>query len=456
MSIDHQTDRGDATDDNEVGNPYAAPAADERAEAAGGRSHWKSAAWLWVPTLYFAEGVPNQMVALLAGDMYTLLGVASDRMAFYTSWLYLPWVIKPLWSPLVDVLSTQRRWVIGTQVAITLGLFGVAAALVSEQFFFPSLFFLAFVAFASATHDIAADGFYLSGLSEKQQAWFLGIRSTFYRGAMFFVSAVLLALAGQLSGTLPKDRAWAITFGFAAAVFGLLTAYHAWAMPPQKPSASAGAATKRALGDEIVETIRTFFQRDGVVTGLSFLLLFRFAEAQLGKFARPFMFASVADGGLEITEQQVALIYGGFGLGMLTLGGILGGVVIARDGLRRWLLPMAAAINAPNAAYLLLAVAQPQELWVVGLAVSVEMFGYGFGFAAYLMYMIHLSRGPHETAHYALCTGVMALGMMLPGMLSGGVQKALGYEGFFVYILLATIPSFAVTLLAWRRLPKDA
>lgn len=418
--------------------PTAAPP-----EGAGG-------AWSWIPTLYFAEGVPNEVVMSLTVAMYPLLGIGNSEMTFYTGWLYLPWVLKPLWSPLVDVFGTQRRWILGTQAALAAGFLGVALVLPTSGFFFASLAFLWLLALISATHDIAADGYYMSALPESSQAWFVGIRSTFYRGAKFFVSAVLLATAGQLSGVLPKQQAWAWTFGVAAAVYLVLTAYHAWSLPAQTRDRNAGVGD---LLGELVNTVVTFFQKPGMVIAICFLLLYRFSEAQLGKLAAAFMFAEREAGGLHLSEENVAVIYGTFGLACLTLGGILGGFAIAKHGLKRWFLPMALAINAPNLLYLVLATTQPESLWLVGLAVSVEQFGYGFGFAAYLMYMLIIAKGPHQTAHYALCTGFMALGIMLPGMISGEIQVQFGYVGFFWYILAATIPSFVMTEVARRTLP---
>lgn len=408
-------------------------------------------AWGWIPTLYFAEGVPNEVVMTLAGSMYVLLGIGNAEMALYTSMLYLPWVLKPLWSPLVDVVGTQRRWIIGTQAALALGFLGVALALPTAGFFFASLCFMWMLAISSATHDIAADGYYMSALPEKSQAWFVGIRSTFYRGAKFFVSAVLLATAGVLSDRIPATHAWAWTFGIAAATYLVLAAYHAWSLPPQERTRDDEVGVAN-LGRELVRTVVSFFEKPGMVIAICFLLLYRFSEAQLGRLAQPFMFAEREAGGLHLSEESVAVIYGTFGLACLTLGGILGGFAIAKHGLKRWFLPMALAINAPNLLYLVLATTQPESLWLVGLAVSVEQFGYGFGFAAYLMYMLISAKGPHQTAHYALCTGFMALGIMLPGMISGEVQERVGYVGFFWWILVATVPSFVMTEIARRTL----
>lgn len=410
--------------------------------------------WLWVPSLYFAEGVPNEVVANLAGDMYALLGISNQQMTLYTGLLYLPWVIKPLWSPLVDVIGSQRGWIVGTEVALAFGLLGVALSLSTSWFFFATLVFFWLIAISSATHDIAADGLYIDSLPEKQQAFFLGIRTTFYRGAKFFVSGALLAIAGVLSNQLPRQQAWAWTFVVAAALYGILAVYHFVVLPPGNRKVLDGS--KSRLWSELSISVSSFFVQKRIGLAVAFLLLYRFSEAQLGKISRPFMFAERAAGGLALSEEEVAVVYGVFGLGMLTLGGILGGLAIAKHGLKRWILPMALAINAPNACYYALAVWLPTDLWLVKLAVAVEQFGYGFGFAAYLMFMLELSRGKHATAHYALCTGLMALGLMLPSMISGGVQETLGYEGFFAYILLATAPSFIVSVIVWRLLPFGA
>ncbi|MEM8863955.1 MAG: MFS transporter [Planctomycetota bacterium] len=409
---------------------------------------WLSAAWLWVPSLYFAEGVPNEVVMALAGDMYALLGIDNQTMAFYTSLLYLPWVIKPLWSPLVDVVGSQRTWIVGAQLALACGFLGVALTVTTSWFFFATLACFWLIAISSATHDIAADGFYMAGLSEERQAWFLGIRSTFYRGAKFFVSGVLLAMAGGLAYRLPPAQAWAWTFALAAAVYVAMAIYHAFALPKVEQAAKP-RVTFGGLGRELSATVISFFQKDRIGLALAFLLLYRFSEAQLGKIARAFMFADRVQGGLALQPEEVAVIYGTFGLVMLTIGGILGGIVIAKQGFRAWLIPMAIAINLPNLCYLGLSWFQPSASWLIGLAVSIEQLGYGFGFAAYLMYMLKISRGMHETAHYALCTGFMALGLMGPGMISGVISDAFGYNGFFFYIVLATIPSFVVTWLVF-------
>lgn len=445
------------------------------------------AGFTWIPTLYFVQGLPIIIVSAVSAVMYKDLGVANDKIALYTSLLYLPWVIKPLWSPFVDLIGTQRRWIIGAQLLIGLGLAAVAASLTTPAFFALSLGFFYVLAFGSATHDIAADGFYMAVLSKRTQAWFVGIRSTFFRLSMIAGQGGLVMLAGVLanpgdartwlgganlgflatllpSEPLSKAAAWSIVMFAAAGTYLTMAGYHAVFLPRPKPH-------RKPIGDmvgQIVETIATFFAkpavvpgetdqvafygRRGIVVAMAFLLLFRFAEAQLVAVGKLFLMDPVEKGGLALSTTTVGWVYGVVGVVMLLVGGILGGFLAAEQGLRRWILPMALAINLPNAVFLLLALYPPTSLWVISAAIGLEQFGYGFGFTGYMVAMLHIARGEHETAHYALCTGFMAAGMMLPGMYAGTLQLAIGYEWFFTWILVATIPSFIVTILFRRYL----
>jgi MFS transporter, PAT family, beta-lactamase induction signal transducer AmpG len=309
------------------------------------------------------------------------------------------------------------------------------------------------MAFSSATHDIAADGFYILALSERDQSFFVGIRSTFYRIAMIAGQGLLVMLAGYLEGerllgAKPSvPLAWSATFLVLAGLFLLLSLYHRRALP--FPSNDHGATEGRSRGfmAEFIATFLTFVRKKKFGYAVAFLLLYRFAESQLVKLASPFMLDPREVGGLGLATAEVGFIYGTVGVLALTLGGILGGVAAAKQGLKYWLWWMALAINIPNLLYLFLSYAQPESLFIVSACVALEQFGYGFGFAAYMLYMIYLSQGDHATAHYALCTGFMALGMMLPGMASGWIQELLGYQTFFLWISLATIPSFIVTAL---------
>jgi MFS transporter, PAT family, beta-lactamase induction signal transducer AmpG len=594
-----------------------------------------------VPSLYFAQGIPYVVVMTVAVVMFKRLGVSNSLIAFYTSVLYLPWVIKPLWSPLVQRIGTRRGWVLAMQLLVGAGLGCVALSIPAPDFVRYSLVALAFVAVASATHDVAADGFYLLALTTHQQAWFVGIRSTAYRMAMIAGQGLLVMLAGQLeiSSGLPVVRieveaetgatqgasfdpasfpgassggaqrvvtslesvtlsvddrpaadakelidrvrqwnvdhgyypapeateqvdeeapgwvtrletwirttfgprvaktaggtdvtgdlaviylrlaepvpageeqvvqfglasgdpsfkvvegerfavndknwsqpfaslvqveakldrpseavfevrsgnltfAWTTTFFVLAGGFGLLCLYHFIALPrPAADGAPADAAASGAFG--FIEPFITFFKKPKILALLAFLLLYRLPESQLVKLAMPFLIDSKEKGGLALTTGEVGFVYGTVGVIMLTIGGILGGIVASRHGLKRWLWPMALIIHLPNAAFLYLAMAQPDNLWLITAAVGIEQFGYGFGFTAYMLYCIYIARGEHQTVHYALCTGFMALGMMGPGAWSGWLQELIGYEHFFMWVMICTIPSFATVAF----IPLDA
>ena len=606
--------------------------------------------WRWVPSLYFAQGIPYVVVMTVAVIMFKRLGVGNKEIALYTSWLYLPYAIKPLWSPLVQRLGTRRRWVVMMQLLVGAGLACTALAIPAEDFVRCSLAALALVAVSSATHDVAADGFYLLALDSHQQAWFVGIRSTAYRLAMIAGQGLLVMLAGSLESAtgLPNvevqvravadvpvaefdpaasspagdqesqqvltaadtyeisfqgrsarevsavidqvrqwnadkgfygavssdtagasskaagedaavesgwraglddfirrrfgptkkseldptgDRAgdvaivlmrlaapvppgeqqvvqfgfnegdssfqvvegerfvvtdgnwkqafasvvqvdakldapsqakfevrsgnlvwaWSATFFIIAAAFLLLCLYHFVALPRPAADRAAAPGEGHAVGG-FVTPFLTFFRKPRILALLAFLLLYRLPEAQLVKLATPFLLDTRETGGLALTTGEVGFVYGTVGVIMLTLGGLMGGFVAARDGLKRWLWPMALAIHLPNAAFLLLAYLQPESLWAITAGVAIEQFGYGFGFTAYLLYCIYISRGEHETVHYALCTGCMALGMMIPGMWSGWLEELIGYQHFFVWVMICAIPSF----LAVALIPLDA
>ncbi|MBX3748736.1 MAG: MFS transporter [Opitutaceae bacterium] len=404
-------------------------------------------AWSWIPTLYFGQGIPYVVVMTVAVVMYKNLGISNTAIALYTSWLYLPWVIKPLWSPLVDLLGTKRRWIVALQFAVGAALALVALTLPGPDFFRWTLLVFWLLAFSSATHDIAADGFYLLALPPHQQAAFVGVRSTFYRLAMIAGQGALVWLAGTLQQRLGDTaRAWVVVFWILSAGFGTIAIYHLLVLPrptEDRPAPRVAVDPWRSFAAVFVE----FFRKPQVLTMLGFLLFYRFAEAQLVKLVTPFLLDARTDGGLGLTTQAVGLVYGTAGVLALTIGGIAGGWLISRYGLKRMLWPMAVAINAPNVVYVLLAWFQPQSLTVIGAALCVEQFGYGLGFAAYLVYMMMVAAGPHQTAHYALCTGFMALGMMLPGMPAGWLQEQIGYVNFFGWVCVATIPSLVMTAL---------
>jgi PAT family beta-lactamase induction signal transducer AmpG len=401
-----------------------------------------SSPWSWIPTLYFGSSLPYAVVMTLSATMYLSLGISKSEMALYTSWLYLPWVIKPLWSPLVDMFRTKRFWIVTLQLLIGAALAMVALTIPASNFFRLTLACFWLMAFSSATHDIAADGFYLLALPQHQQAAFVGVRSTFYRLANIAVQGGLVALAGKIGERTGNARAaWSITFTILAALFVFKFVYHRFVLPT--PDADHSVSGNGAF----VRTFVSFFQKKGIGLFLAVLLLYRLAEAQALKLVQAFLLDSADKGGLGLSLTQLGFVYGFVGVVALTLGGILGGLAISRDGLKRWIWPMLLTMHIPILAFVYLAVFQPRGIATISIAIAVEQFGYGFGFTAYMLFMIMVADGPQKTAHYAICTGFMALGMMLPGMVSGYIQEHLGYTKFFFWVLASTIPSLVITAL---------
>lgn len=403
--------------------------------------------------MYFVQGLPYVMVMTVSVIMYKRLGLSNTDIALYTSWLYLPWFIKPLWSPFVDLLRTKRWWILVMQLVMGGGLAGVALSIPVDPFVRYTLAFFWLLAFSSATHDIAADGFYMLGLKEDEQAFFVGIRSTFYRLAMMTGQGLLVMLAGWLEQRMGIARAWQITFVAMALLLVLAALWHWWSLPrPQNDGATeaqSGAELWRGVG----ASLGSFFAKPGMKVAVAFMLLYRLGEAQLVKLAAPFLMDAREVGGLALSTETVGLLYGTIGVVALTLGGILGGWLITRKGLRYWLWPMALAMNLPNLAYVVLAWWQPESMPMVAALVALEQLGYGFGFTAYVLFLIHYADGPYKTAHYAIGTGLMALGMMLPGMASGWLQELLGYRFFFIWVVLCTLPGFA--LLSRLKIPAQ-
>ncbi len=403
--------------------------------------------WLWVPSLYFAEGIPYVMVMTVSVIMYKKLEISNTDIALYTSWLYLPWVIKPLWSPFVDIFKTKRLWIIMMQLFIGAALAGVALTIPAPNYFQYSLAVFWLMAFSSATHDIAADGFYMLGLNESNQAAFIGVRSTFYRIAMIAGQGGLVILAGTLEPALGIAQAWSITFYVMAAFFLILFLYHRFLLPYPVSDKSIRGDNSKGVIPEFARTFVLFFRRKDIWIILLFLLFYRFAEAQLVKLVSPFLLDAQEKGGLGLSTSDVGIVYGTVGILALTAGGLLGGYVISKRGLRKWLWPMVIIMHTPDLIFVYLSQLQPSSFLLINGAIALEQFGYGFGFTAYMMFMIYISQGEHKTAHYAICTGIMALGMMLPGMISGKIQELIGYRHFFIWIMISTIPGFIVAAL---------
>lgn len=522
--------------------------------------------WAWIPSLYFAEGIPYIIVMFVASDMYKTMGIPNSTLAFWTGLLYLPWVIKPLWSPFVDMYSTKRNWIVWMQLGLAVMFFGVSLSLHLPWWFPMTLFFLWGMAFSSSTHDIAADGFYILGLNEHDQAFFTGIRSTFYRLAMiaglgllgiitgviidntgletvsvnvqavpastievqiteadviipegaegeteiliypsevkvpfmgspsdstnvFFVLSsrpeeeitvhfgqkkgsqdIALSTSGimefdaknwnipqkqtiRVKGNLTEQSeskfvatagnipfGWSVSIAFLGILFIILALYHRFMLPrPARDREHDPEAAKESY----IEIFASFFRKEGILASVLFMLLYRFSEAQLTKMASPFLLDSRENGGLALSLTEKSFAYGTVGLVALLVGGILGGLLASRHGLKKWIWWMALAINLPNAVYIFMSYTMPSNLYLINSMIAIEQFGYGFGFTGYMLYMLYVAgQGKHETAHFALTTGFMALGMMIPGMISGWIQEFLGYQHFFIYVILCTIPSF--------------
>lgn len=408
----------------------------------------KISPWAWIPTLYFAQGLPYVAVMTISVIMYKRLDISNAELAFYTGWLNLPWVIKPLWSPFIDLIKTKRWWITWMQLLIGAGLAGIAFTLPTEYFFQLTLAVFWLLAFSSATHDIAADGFYMLGLDTHEQALFVGIRSTFYRIATIAGQGLLIMLAGHLetaTGNIPF--AWSITFMVLAGLFLGLWAYHKFILPCPDSDKAAREVSTAALMHEFWATFVSFFQKKQAGIAILFMLLYRLPEAQLAKMSIPFLIDPTTEGGMGLTTEQIGFVQGTVGIIGLTLGGILGGIAVSRHGLKRWLWPMVWAISLPDIVYVYLSYVQPSSLLLVNTCIFIEQFGYGFGFTAYMLYLIYFADGEHKTAHYAICTAFMALGMMIPGMAAGWLQEVMGYQMFFIWIMICTLATFGVTAL---------
>ena len=404
--------------------------------------------WAWVPTLYFAEGVPYVAVMTISVIIYKRLGLSNTDITLYTSWLYLPWVIKPLWSPFVDMLRTKRWWILMMQILIAAALAGVAFTIPGPLWLQGSLAFFWLLAFSSATHDIAADGFYMLGLEQHEQAYFVGIRSTFYRIATIFSSGLLVGLAGVLQVlTRSIAYAWSLVFYLIAGLFIALWLYHSWALPRPAEDANRVQKTAADIVNEFWQTLVTFFRKPQVWVGICFMLFYRMPEGLLAKVSALFLVDKGSNGGLGLSDVEFGMVQGTVGVIGLTLGGILGGIAASRDGLKRWLWPMVMAITIPDLVYVYLSYALPSSLLVINICIFLEQFGYGFGFSAYMLYLIYYSQGEHKTAHYALCTAFMALSMMIPGLFAGALQESVGYQAFFLIVVVCCAMTYIVSSL---------
>lgn len=413
--------------------------------------------WWWIPTLYIAEGLPYFAVNTLTVLMYVKLGIGLKEMAFYTGWLYLPWVIKPFWSPFVDLFGTKRKWSIIMQFLMAICLASIAFLLPTSFFFSSTIAVFWVLAFFSATHDIAADGYYMLELTPHDQAAFVGVRSTFYRIASILGQGALVIFAGYLEESMNNiPRAWAIVFWTLSGVFIFFGFWHIFKMPKSPSDHSLPGVTAKTIVIDFCHTFVTFFKKPYIFSALTFMLLYRLPEALCIKLVQPFFVSPHELGGLALTTSQVGFINGTVGVIALLLGGIVGGLAIAKGGLKKWLWPMALCLTLPCIFYCFLAMFRPSDFLIVAGAIFAEQFGYGFGFTAYMLYLIYFSRGESQTSHYAFCTAFMALGMMIPGMFAGwlheyfmnfnlfGADGPQGYVNFFWLVMLSCCATFYV------------
>lgn len=405
--------------------------------------------WAWIPTLYFAEGLPNIIVTGLSVVMYMQMGLSDAEVGLFTGWLALPWVIKPLWSPFIDLLKTKRWWVLAMQALIGASLAGIAFSIPTAFWFQATMCLFFLIAFCSATHDISADGFYMIELDDHNQAKYVGLRNTFYRLAIIFVNGMLVSLAGILQVMFRGQIrfTWALIFYGLAGLFIGLWLYHIRFMP--RPAEDVN--TRRTVAEvtsELKNMFITFFQkfdRRGTLIVMLFLLFYRFPEALLNTMTKTFMLRHNYVGGLGLSPQEYGLANGTVGLIGLLLGGIIGGVLVSRDGMKRWLWPMVCAITLPDVVYIYLSYSLNSNLIVVSSCLFIEQFGYGLGFTVLTLYMLYYSQGKYKTSHYSICTGISYLGLMLPGMLSGYIKDMVGYRVFFIIVMACCAITFAVT-----------
>ena len=403
---------------------------------------------VWVPTLYLAEGIPYFLVTSISITLFAQLGVPNSEMALFTSLIAFPWVVKPLWSPFIDVLRTKRWWVLTMQIlmAVTVALL---AWLAPQGHFKIALILFTITAFCSATHDIAADGYYMIALDEHDQSAYVGLRSTFYRIANIFCQSLLLMIVGWLQKRTDISTSWTYALLLCSAILALIALWHTWSMPAVevKRERLKFKDIWREIGMVWVE----FFRKPEIILALCFMLLYRLPEALLLKLCNPFFLAAREQGGLGISVDTIGQITG-IGVVLMLLGGIGGGIWASKTGLKKAILPMALCLTLPCIVYVYFAQHQPTAFWILSLCVGIEQLGYGLGYTACMLYMMRVADGSHKTAHFSICTAFMFLGLMLPGMIAGYIQEATGYLGFFWIVMACCIPSIIVTYLVYRKL----
>ena len=424
--------------------------------------------WLWVPTLYFLQGIPYFLVNNISMVMFNQMGVPNGEMSFFTTLLYFPWALKFLWAPFVDLIRTKRWWFLTMQFLMlglaVLTIFSIPqpdpatiAAMGTEvKLFMGVLIAFIIMAFASATHDIAADGFYMLALTSGVQAEMIGWRSVFYRLSNVFCNSALIAIPGIIydwtikQGEQNMPLAWKVTMVITAVIFALMAVWHMFFTPrPDADKPNAETSVKDIISG-FGKAFATYFTKPGLWVAILFMLLYRLPEGFLMKMIYPFLLGARDTGGLGLTMQELGVVYGAIGVIFLLLGGILGGFYISRVGLKKAFWWMALAMTLPCLSFVYLSMYLPTNMVYIGIALAIEQFGYGFGFTAYMMYMMFFSEGEFKTSHYAICTSFMALSMILPGLVAGYIQEAIGYQNFFWMVIACSVGTILATFLARR------
>ena len=401
---------------------------------------------IWVASLYFAEGLPNYLVGMMAGLMYKSMGVPNEQIARWTGLLTFAWVFKPLWSPLLEAAPSKKSMVILFQLIGGIALILLATSLHVPNYFMLSVILLGVVALASATHDIAADGLYIASLNSRQQTLYAGWQGGFYNTAKFVAVGPLVILAGYLEQQLAPAQAWTIIFAALGVLMLLLAAYHLWALPREGASSREVTSLAGAFST-LTEVIVDFFRKPGVWTAILFIFLFRAGDAQVSTIAQLFLRDARAVGGLGLTTAQTGAMYGAAGTLAFIGGSVVGGYFAAWLGLRRAMFFLVLGMNLPNVAFYFLSMTLPSNFIVIGAAIVVENFGFGFGFVGMILFLIQVvSVGKYRTAHYAFGTGFMALGYSIFKTVSGDIQVALGYQHFFLWVLVSAIPALFMSL----------
>ena len=405
--------------------------------------------WLWVPSLAFADGLPLVAVMSVSLVLYKQMGLSNTAITFYTSWMYLPWILKPVWSPFIDLVRTKRWWVLLTELLLGAAFGGIAFTIPTSFWLQGTLFFFWTVAFTGASHCVAADGFYMLALNDRQQAWFMGIRQLADRLATIFGQGLLVMVAGNLQVVFRGSisYSWSLVFYGLTGLFIALWLWHNYVLPKARADAQRPYAGAGAIWRGFVATFRSFFAKRGIVVALLFIVLFRLPEALLSKMTPLFLIDAGHNGGLGLSPQELGFVQGTVGVIGAALGSLFGGIVASHGGLRRWMWPMVMAYTLPDAVYLFLSYVLPESLLVINGCVLLEQFGYGFGLTAYMLFLIYYNRGEFRTSHYALSSALMMLSLMLPGLMAGALQEAMGYRQFFLFVLMACAVTFAVTAL---------